>query len=293
MLVCCRRDRRGGFRGGRRFGHDSPSMTAPHLSRPVGRGAHPQEITPALTRCSPAAILAMSFLQEEQCRIRMRSRALSRMSSHQVPLKSMRGRSSPGGRSRRLPGRDCWDLPCPPASAGAVRDCAPRRTWWVSLVAVCGSTAMVVTMHYAATAALVAAVRRGAGRDRGRAASVHAGVFGGRVPQPLLGAAEHRGGRRRRRAPGCPQELGDSAGEADSYVWSSLPVEAEGPMTLWLVPGGARRADGGGRVRWARPARQRVVADDRGGRAGAARRDARYGRRRASIWRSPPCCRCS
>jgi isovaleryl-CoA dehydrogenase len=27
-----------------------------------------------------------------------------------------------------------------------------------------------------------------------------------------------------------------SAGEADSYVWSSRPVTAPGPMTLWLVP---------------------------------------------------------
>jgi alkylation response protein AidB-like acyl-CoA dehydrogenase len=27
-----------------------------------------------------------------------------------------------------------------------------------------------------------------------------------------------------------------SAGEADSYVWSSRPVAADGPMTLWLVP---------------------------------------------------------
>jgi alkylation response protein AidB-like acyl-CoA dehydrogenase len=26
-----------------------------------------------------------------------------------------------------------------------------------------------------------------------------------------------------------------SAGEADSYVWSSLPLAADGPMTLWLV----------------------------------------------------------
>lgn len=29
-----------------------------------------------------------------------------------------------------------------------------------------------------------------------------------------------------------------SAGEADSYVWSSRPVSADGPMTLWLVPAG-------------------------------------------------------
>ncbi|HEY7325783.1 MAG TPA: acyl-CoA dehydrogenase family protein, partial [Streptosporangiaceae bacterium] len=28
-----------------------------------------------------------------------------------------------------------------------------------------------------------------------------------------------------------------SAGHADSYVWSSRPVHADGPMTLWLVPG--------------------------------------------------------
>jgi alkylation response protein AidB-like acyl-CoA dehydrogenase len=29
-----------------------------------------------------------------------------------------------------------------------------------------------------------------------------------------------------------------SAAEADSYVWSSRPLEMEGPMTLWLVPAG-------------------------------------------------------
>jgi isovaleryl-CoA dehydrogenase len=32
-----------------------------------------------------------------------------------------------------------------------------------------------------------------------------------------------------------------SAGQADSYVWSSLPLAADGPMTMWLVPS---RADG-------------------------------------------------
>ncbi len=30
-----------------------------------------------------------------------------------------------------------------------------------------------------------------------------------------------------------------SAGEADGYVWSSLPVASEGASTLWLVPGSA------------------------------------------------------
>jgi len=30
-----------------------------------------------------------------------------------------------------------------------------------------------------------------------------------------------------------------SAGEADSYVWSSQALDADGPMTLWLVPANA------------------------------------------------------
>ena len=51
-----------------------------------------------------------------------------------------------------------------------------------------------------------------------------------------------------------------SAGEADSYVWSSRPVSAEGPMTLWLVPGATPGRRGRGRVRRVRPARQRLVA---------------------------------
>ena len=31
-----------------------------------------------------------------------------------------------------------------------------------------------------------------------------------------------------------------SAGQADSYVWSSRPLAADGPMTMWLVPGERR-----------------------------------------------------
>ena len=30
-----------------------------------------------------------------------------------------------------------------------------------------------------------------------------------------------------------------SAGQADSYVWSSRPLEGVGPMSLWLVPADA------------------------------------------------------
>ena len=34
-----------------------------------------------------------------------------------------------------------------------------------------------------------------------------------------------------------------SAGQADSYVWSSRPLAGDGPMTLWLVPSGAAGLD--------------------------------------------------
>ncbi len=62
------------------------------------------------------------------------------------------------------------------------------------LGSVCGSTAMVVTMHYAAVAALTAAGDKEtltaiAAGD----APVHAGVLREGVAVPLLGAAVHRG----------------------------------------------------------------------------------------------------
>jgi isovaleryl-CoA dehydrogenase len=108
------------------------------------------------------------------------------------------------------------------------------------LGAVCGSTAMVVTMHYAATAALVA------GGVEGALAAIAAGrhlstlafsEFGSRSHfwAPLSTAAADGGDVRL----DARKSWVTAAGEADSYVWSSLPVEAGGPMTLWLVPGGA------------------------------------------------------
>ena len=116
------------------------------------------------------------------------------------------------------------------------------------LGAVCGSTAMVVTMHYAATAALIAAGGQDAALAEiaaGRHLSTLAfSEFGSRshfwaplgtaVPEPDDTAQ-----------PGDTVRLDaskswvTSAGHADSYVWSSLPLDADGPMTLWLVPAGA------------------------------------------------------
>jgi isovaleryl-CoA dehydrogenase len=108
------------------------------------------------------------------------------------------------------------------------------------LGAVCGSTAMVVTMHYAATAALVA----------GEMKETLAAIADGRHLSTL--AFSETGSRSHFWAPlSSATADGDdvrldaskswvtSAGEADSYVWSSRPLQGEGPMTLWLVPGNA------------------------------------------------------
>jgi isovaleryl-CoA dehydrogenase len=110
------------------------------------------------------------------------------------------------------------------------------------LGAVCASTAMVVTMHYAATAALAAAGHHG----------TLAEIATGRHLSTL--ALSETGSRSHFWAPlSTARASGDgvaldaskswvtAAGEADSYVWSSRPLAAAGPMTLWLVPG---RADG-------------------------------------------------
>ena len=108
------------------------------------------------------------------------------------------------------------------------------------LASVCGSTAMVVLMHYAATALLDStgpeAVRReiAAGRHLTTLAFSEAGSRSHFwAPQ----SAAVRSGQSVRLD--AHKSWVTSAGQADSYVWSSRPMEAEGPMTLWLVPAGA------------------------------------------------------
>ncbi|MEN3304415.1 MAG: hypothetical protein V7603_617 [Micromonosporaceae bacterium] len=104
----------------------------------------------------------------------------------------------------------------------------------------CGSTGMVVLMHYAATALINA--------------------FGPTGTQEAIAAGRHlttlafseAGSRSHFWAPlSTASAAGDevrlsarkswvtSAGEADSYLWSSRPLAADGPMTLWLVPAGS------------------------------------------------------
>ncbi|HEY3832660.1 MAG TPA: acyl-CoA dehydrogenase family protein [Acidimicrobiia bacterium] len=112
------------------------------------------------------------------------------------------------------------------------------------LAGACGSTAMVVLMHYAATAVLEA--------------------YGPADTRSAIGRGEHlttlafseAGSRSHFWAPcGTATAEGDrvrldadkswvtSAAAADSYVWSSTPLDADGPMTLWLVPSDAAGLD--------------------------------------------------
>jgi len=101
----------------------------------------------------------------------------------------------------------------------------------------CSSTAMVLMMHYSGTAAL----------EAHGAAEVRREIASGRHLTTL--AFSETGSRSHFWAPmstAVPDDDGirldarkswvTAAGEADSYVWSSRPVDAEGPMTLWLVP---------------------------------------------------------
>jgi alkylation response protein AidB-like acyl-CoA dehydrogenase len=103
----------------------------------------------------------------------------------------------------------------------------------------CGSTAMVVTMHLSATAAIEA---------HGDTASRTA-IAGGTHLSTL--AFSEKGSRSQFWATlGTATTDGDSvkldaekswvtsAGEADSYVWTSKPLAADAPSTLWLVPNG-------------------------------------------------------
>jgi isovaleryl-CoA dehydrogenase len=108
------------------------------------------------------------------------------------------------------------------------------------IAAACGSTAMVVLMHYAATAVLEAHGPR----------EVREAIARGEHVSSL--AFSEAGSRSHFWAP-VSTATGDgatvrldakkswvtSAGEADSYVWSSRPLAAAGPMTLWLVPSDA------------------------------------------------------
>lgn len=105
----------------------------------------------------------------------------------------------------------------------------------------CASTAMVLCMHYSGTAVVEAhgpsEIREAIARGR----HVTTLAFSERGSRshfwaPVSTAARADGGVRL----DAEKSWVTSAGEADSYVWSSRPVEAEGQSTVWLVPSGAK-----------------------------------------------------
>jgi alkylation response protein AidB-like acyl-CoA dehydrogenase len=120
------------------------------------------------------------------------------------------------------------------------------------LAGTCGSTAMIVLMHYAATAVVEAHgpkdVRQAIGRGRHLTTLAFSEV-GSRSQfwTPVSTATITSDGDAA--VLDARKSWVTSGMEADSYVWSSRPVdEAAGPMTLWLLPSstdGLTRHSGG------------------------------------------------
>ncbi len=102
---------------------------------------------------------------------------------------------------------------------------------------VCGSTAMVVMMHYSAVAALAAGGRHDA------LAEVAAGRHLSTLAFSEVGSRSHLWAPLSTAVPDGDTVVLDarkswvtSAGEVDSYVWSSRPMtDGAGPMSLWYV----------------------------------------------------------
>jgi alkylation response protein AidB-like acyl-CoA dehydrogenase len=105
------------------------------------------------------------------------------------------------------------------------------------LAEVCGSTAMVVLMHYAGTILI----------ENHGSEEVRRQIASGQHLTTL--AFSERGSRSHFWAPQSSASETDAgvrldaqkswvtaAGEADSYVWSSRPLSGDAPMTLWFVP---------------------------------------------------------
>ncbi|MER6992423.1 acyl-CoA dehydrogenase family protein [Saccharopolyspora hirsuta] len=102
---------------------------------------------------------------------------------------------------------------------------------------VCGSTAAVLQAHYAAAAVLAKYAPPEVLREiaAGRHLSTLALAEGGRPFAPAGQPREHGGVVDLH----ARKNWVTSAGEADSYVWSSRAVGTSGASTLWLVPAAA------------------------------------------------------
>lgn len=104
----------------------------------------------------------------------------------------------------------------------------------------CASTAMVVCMHYCGAAVIEKLGPRPVREAIARGIHLTTLAFseaGSRSHfwTPMSTAARDRRGVRL----DARKSWATSAGQVDSYVWSSRPLAAKGPSTLWLVPGNA------------------------------------------------------
>jgi len=104
----------------------------------------------------------------------------------------------------------------------------------------CGSTAMVLCMHYAATAVIEAHGPKTVRKEIAAGHHLSTLAFSERGSRshfwaPVSTATSHNGSVKLDAKKGWVT----SAGEANSYVWSSRPVNEEGASTLWLVPANA------------------------------------------------------
>ncbi|HEY9404494.1 MAG TPA: acyl-CoA dehydrogenase family protein [Pyrinomonadaceae bacterium] len=101
----------------------------------------------------------------------------------------------------------------------------------------CASTAMVLCMHYAGSTVIEAHGTREVREAVARGEHVTTLAFSEQGSRshfwaPVSTATPDEGGVRL----DAQKSWVTSAGEADSYVWSSRPLEAEGQSTIWLVP---------------------------------------------------------
>src|SRR5438105_4673334 len=108
------------------------------------------------------------------------------------------------------------------------------------LAGACGSTAMIVLMHYAS----VPVIELHGPRETRKA--IAAGQHLSTLAFSEAGSRSHFWAPRSTATQTNAHVRLDahkswvtSAGQADSYVWSSQPMSADGPMTLWLVPAGS------------------------------------------------------
>lgn len=105
----------------------------------------------------------------------------------------------------------------------------------------CASTAMVVCMHYCGTAVIEACGPREVREAIARGEHITTLAFseaGSRSHfwAPLSTATRVEQGVRL----DAKKSWATSAGQADSYVWSSTPLAAEGASSIWLVPMSAK-----------------------------------------------------